>query len=288
MPAGDTRTGYGGGTVSEAENDDRGPADEAAPAPPQAPVPAGDMVAKALRLLVLLGDEPGGVALSTLARRAGYPVSTTHRLLSSLAREGFAALGPDRRWSLGLRLFELGQRVSNARGLAGVALPVMQRLAAEVGEPALMSVLEDDQQLYVHYVEGVRQQVQITGQPGQRGPLHCTSMGKVLVAFATPAERERLVETLELTPLGPHTITDRAAFRAEIEAVRERGWAGADEEHEAGIRAVGVPILGSDGVAIAALSTAAPVFRASMEQLEAHVPRLRMAAAELAYLLPRR
>lgn len=278
------------GTVSEFEGEVVEMADESAPALPSAGASArtGDMVAKALRLLVLLGDEPQGIALSTLARRAGFPVSTTYRLLNSLAGQGFATLGPDRRWSLGLRLFELGQRVSHARGYAGVALPVMQRLAASVGEPTLMSVLEDDQQLYVHYVEGVRQQVQITGQPGQRGPLHCTSMGKVLVAFAPPEECERLVETLDLEPLGPHTITDRAAFRAEIEGVRERGWAGADEEHEAGIRAVGVPVLGPDGVAIAALSTAAPVFRATMAQLEEHVPQLRGAAAELAYLLPRR
>ncbi len=250
--------------------------------------PAGDMVGKALRLLVLLGDAPDGQPLSMLARRAGFPVSTTHRLLASLAREGFVATDSERRWTLGLRLFELGQRVSHARGFAGAALPVMERLAAEVGEPTLMSVLEDDQQLYVHYVEGRRQQVQITGEPGQRGPLHCTSMGKCLIAFAPADVRGRLIERVELTPLGPKTITDRQAFRAEITRVRAQGWAVADEEHEAGIRAVGVPILGPDGVAIAALSTAAPTFRATLDDLEAHVPLLRAAAAELAALLPRR
>lgn len=252
------------------------------------PVPAGDMVGKALRLLVLLGDEPDGLGLSDLARRAGYPVSTTHRLLASLAREGFVSTDPERRWSLGLRLFELGQRVSHARGFAGVALPVMERLAAQVGEPTLMSVLEGDRQLYVHYVEGVRQQVQITGEPGELGPLHCTSMGKVLIAFAAAADRERLVDTVSLERLGPNTITDRDRFREEIEKVHAQGWAVADEEHEAGIRAVGVPILGPDGVAIAALSTAAPAFRATMTQLEAHVPLLQKAAAELAAALPRR
>ncbi|TNC22393.1 IclR family transcriptional regulator [Amycolatopsis alkalitolerans] len=244
-----------------------------------------DMVGKALRLLSVLGSYPEGVALSELSRIAGYPVSTTHRLLSSLQGEGFARSDPaSKRYSLGLRLFELGQHVSQARGFAGVALPVMQALSDETGEPTLMSVLDGHNQVYVHAVQG-RQRLQIRGEPGERGPLHCTSMGKCLVAFAS--QREQLVASLELTPLGPRTITSRAAFAAEIDSVRRKGFAVADEEHEAGIRAVGVPICGPDGVAIAALSTAGPAYRLSVAELEGFVPALRAAARELAALLPR-
>jgi IclR family acetate operon transcriptional repressor len=249
--------------------------------------PRGDMVAKALRLLVILGDAPQGMALSALARQAGYPPSTAHRLLSSLGREGFVVTDGERRWVLGLRVFELGQRVSHARGFTGIALPVMQRVTDATGEPTLMAVLEDDEQLYVHFVEG-RGQVQITGEPGRRGPLHCTSMGKVLVAFASPDERRRLVESVALPALGPNAITDREAFRAEIERVRTRGWASADEEHEAGMLAVGVPILGPDGIAFAALSTAAPAYRSSIADLQGFLPALHEAATELAAVLPRR
>lgn len=246
-----------------------------------------DMVVKALRVLSLLGEHPDGMGLSEVARAAGHPVSTTHRLLSSLAGEGFVRVDlASRRYSLGLRLFELGQRVSHARGFAGVALPVMQRLSGETGEPTLMSVLDGHNQVYVHSVRGSRQ-VQVRGEPGGRGPLHCTSMGKCLIAFAPPAERDRLVAELALAALAPRTITDRAAFAREIDTVRERGYAIADEEHEAGIRAVGVPVCGPDGVAIAALSTAAPAFRASMAELERFVPALRAAARELAAALPR-
>ena len=244
-----------------------------------------DMVGKAVRLLSLLGNYPEGVALSELARVAGYPVSTTHRLLSSLQAEGFARNDTSsKRYSLGLRLFELGQQVSQARGFAGVALPVMHRLSAETGEPTLMAVLDGHNQVYVHAVQG-RQRLQIRGEPGERGPLHCTSMGKCLVAFAS--QREELVAALELTPLGPRTITSRAAFGEEIESVRHKGFAIADEEREAGIRAVGVPIRGPDGIAIAALSTAGPAYRLSVADLEGFVPALRAAARELAALLPR-
>lgn len=246
---------------------------------------AGDMVGKALHLLVVLGDEPHGVTLSELARRTGYPVSTTHRLLTSLAREHFASTDADRRWSLGSRLFELGQRVAHARGFDAIAVPVLRQVSQRTGEPTLMSVRQGRNQLYVQYVEG-NQQIQITGEPGNRGPLHATAMGKVLVAFAPGPVREQLIEELPLPSLGPRTITDRAEFRAEIERVRAQGYAIADEEHEAGILAIGVPVLDLHGDAVAALSSAAPAFRASVENLTAYLPELLSAARELSIRLP--
>ncbi|OXM73644.1 IclR family transcriptional regulator [Amycolatopsis thermalba] len=245
------------------------------------------MVGKALRVLSLLGEYPDGAGVSELARRAGYPVSTTHRLLSSLQEQGFARSDPgSKRYALGLRLFELGQRVSHARGFAGVALPVLRALTEQTGEPTLMAVLDGHEQVYVHSVQGPRQ-IQIRGEPGLRGPLHCTAMGKCLVAFAPAPVREELVGSLELAELAPRTITSREEFAREIRSVRSRGYAMADEEHEPGIRAVGVPILGPDGVAMAALSTAAPAYRISVAELEAFVPALQEAARELGAVLPR-
>lgn len=245
-----------------------------------------DMVGKALRLLTALGEHPDGTRLSDLARRCGYPASTTHRLLASLIREGFADYDAHARtYRLGLRVFGLGVSVSYARGLSGSALPLLSRLSEHTSEATLMSVRDGDHQLYVHHVEG-RGQVQVTGEPGRLGPLHCTSMGKCLVAYAPAGERQRLCEELPLEALGPRTITDRAAFIAEIGRVRERGCAFADEEHEEGIRAAGVPVLAPDGTAIAAISVAAPAYRMTLERLASFVPEMRKTTAELAMVLP--
>ncbi|HJP77974.1 MAG TPA: IclR family transcriptional regulator [Pseudonocardiaceae bacterium] len=245
-----------------------------------------DMVGKAMRVLSALGEYPDGAGVSALARAIDLPVTTTHRLLASLQRDGFVTSDPQsRRYLLGLRLFELGQRVSHARGFAGTAVPILRRVTAHTREPTLMSVRAGHHQVYVHYVEGP-QQVQITGEPGRPGPLHCTSMGKCLVAFAAEEDRRQLVADLELAKLAPRTVTDRAAFAEQIAEVRQRGYAVADEEHEPGIRAVGVPVRGLDGVALAALSTAAPAYRTSMDDLLAFVPVLGEAARELAALLP--
>ena len=248
-----------------------------------------DMVGKALHVLRVIGEGPAdGVTLTDVSRATGYPLSTAHRLAGTLVREGFAEIDePSKRYRLGLAVFALAQRVSSGRGYDAVAVPVLRRLAAETKESALMSVLDGENQLYVAHVQGPLQ-VNVIGEPGTRGPLYCTSMGKVLIAFAPEPERERLVETLELAPLGPNTITDREAFAEEIASVRARGYALADQEHEEGIRAVGVPVKATDGTATAAISVAAPSFRRTREDLIDMVPVLTASARELALTLPSR
>lgn len=245
-----------------------------------------DMVGKALGLLVLLGDEPRGASAAELSRRAELPFSTTYRLLGSLTRDGFVDYEPDgRRYHLGLRIFQLGQRVSNHHGFAGTALPILRRVTEETGEATILSVRDGNHHLTVNKVDGP-QTFRVTSDPGHLGALHTTSVGKALVAFADDATRSQLVEDLELEPLTEFSITDREAFRAEIELVRKRGYALMDEENELGMRAVAVPVFNSQGHAFATLATAVPVFRMSVEALVALVPLLQAAAAELSARLP--
>jgi DNA-binding IclR family transcriptional regulator len=260
------------------------------PEPRAATKPADrtDMVGKALGLLVLLGDEPRGASAAEISRRAGLPFSTTYRLLGSLTRDGFVDYEPEgRRYHLGLRIFQLGQRVSNHHGFAGTAMPILRRVTERTGEATILSVRDGLHHLTVSKVDGP-QIFRVTSDPGHLGSLSTTAVGKALVAFAEDGERERLLAELPLEALTPRSITDRDAFRAEVEDVRRRGYAVMDEENEAGMRAVAVPLLNSQGHALASLATAVPVFRLSLEELEAHVPVLQEAAAELADRLPQR
>jgi len=246
-----------------------------------------DMVAKALALLTRLGGHPEGAAAAELGRECELPLSTAHRLLGALVRDDYVEFDPaTRRYRLGLTVYRLSQRVAQARGISGMAGPVLEEVSEVTHEATLMAVRDGDRQLYVHYIAGP-QGVTVIGRPGAHGPLHCTAQGKVLVALADDTAREQLIDTLELTSMGPQSITDREAFRSEIQATRERGWAIADEEHEAGIRAVAVPVL-IDGVAAAAISTAAPAYRLTTEQLIECVPTLQDAASRIAVLMPAR
>lgn len=247
-----------------------------------------DMVGKALGLLVLLGDEPRGASAAEISRRAELPFSTTYRLLGSLTRDGFVDYEPDgRRYHLGLRVFQLGQRVSNHHGFAGSALPILRRVTELTAEATILSVRDGNHHLTVNKVDGP-QTFRVTSDPGHLGSLHTTAVGKALVAFADEAARKELVESLDLVPLTEFSITGRDAFRAEIDLVRKRGYATMDQENELGMRAVAVPVFNSQGHAFASLATAVPVFRLSMEALIALVPVLQEAAAELAARLPER
>lgn len=245
-----------------------------------------DMVGKALSLLHLLGEHPGGAHAAELAREAGFPLSTAHRLLGALVRDHFVDFDSrTRQYELGLEVFALGQSLAQARGFAGTARPVLEHISNVTGEATLLAVLDGDQLLYVHYVSGPRQ-VSVIGRPGRHGPLHCTALGKVLVAFAPSERREKLLESLELPSMAPNTITDRQRFRAVIADVYQRGWATADEEYEVGIRSVATVVQGPDHFARAAISAVAPAYRTSLQQLLRQLPLLTASAREIATRLP--
>lgn len=249
-----------------------------------AAAPARDMVGKALSLLTLLGDYPHGILASALARESGYPLSTAHRLLGTLVREGYAKFDPPtRRYTVGLRVFQLAQSFSVANGFAGMTKPILEVVSAATREATILGVLDGDRQLYVNTIPGP-QQVSVVGEPGDHGPLHCTALGKVMIAFSPDHVREHLERTVALDRYSANTIIDRAAFRSEIERVHKQGYAVADEEHELGIRAISVPVF-VDHQLVAAVATAAPAFRASLEQLESYVPELEDAAQSLATVM---
>ena len=250
--------------------------------------PQRDMVGKALQLLTVVGRHADGASLSQLAREAGFPLSTTHRLLASLARDDFVELDTTaKRYRLGLRLFQLGARVSASLGFGGVALPVLEHLSEVTTEASLLSVRDGHHQLYVHHVEA-RHQIGVKGDPGGLGPLHCTSIGKVLIAFADPSTREKLLSDLPLERYTDRTVTDRDRLRAEIAVVRGKGFAITDQEHEEGIRAIAVPVFGPSGTVVAAVAIAAPAFRVSLKGMGEFLAPLTAAAERLAVLLPQR
>ena len=182
---------------------------QAAPAPVNAlppepkastkPAERPDMVGKALSLLVLLGDEPRGASAAEISRRAELPFSTTYRLLGSLARDGFVDYEPEgRRYHLGLRIFQLGQRVSNHHGFAGTSLPILRRVTERTGEATILSVRDGLHHLTVSKVDGP-QIFRVTSDPGHLGSLSTTAVGKALVAALGSGGRA-------LTGTGPGTV----------------------------------------------------------------------------------
>lgn len=244
-------------------------------------------VGKALDVLSMLGEHSDGVTAGDVRASLGFPFSTTYRLLNTLVDSGFAEYEPNgKRYRLGLRVFQLGQKVAASRGFAGSALPALQRLTEVSGESSLLAVLDGDRFHTVHKIDGP--QFRTTTDPGDRGLLHTSALGKALLAFAPEPERQRLLQSIDLPARTPHSITDRAALRSEVEQVRARGWAGQQEENDPGMAALAVPVLGSGGQLIAAVALASPIFRKGLSDLQHILSALRQAADELAATLPLR
>lgn len=244
------------------------------------------MLARGLSILSALADFPEGVSVTELARTVGLPVSTTHRLLSTEISLGFAAFDPARKtYRLGVRVFELANRVRGVSSLADIAHPVMRSLSRKTGETVQLSVLSNGRALFIEKV-GTEQAVGIRGAVGQSEPLYATSTGKTLLSQLPTDQLGEIISAIEFTAWSPMTVTSREALLAELDAVRERDYATADEEFDRGVRAIGVPIRDGRGVTRAALCISAPAFRASMDRLTQWLPDLRAAAHEIGVQLP--
>lgn len=232
-------------------------------------------VHRALDVLEALAAAGGTASLRDLATACGLPAPTLHRLASTLVDRGYLRQAHDRRYSLGSRLVPLG---ADAHALLGErALPVLRGLAELTGESANLAVLTQGRAEYVAQAPG-RHTMRIFTEVGNRVALHCTGVGKALLAALPPAQACRLIGTAPLTARTAATITGPAALHAEITLIRARGYALDEGEMEVGVRcvAVGVP-----GAAPMAVSVSGPAARMTDNLVATAVSALRAAAAGL-------
>lgn len=238
-------------------------------------------VEKALRLLAVVAEQPASLSLTALSQAAGIEKTTAHRLATSLVRCRFLRFDPaTRTYSLGLQLVDLGQQSLAQFDVAREARPFMERLGALTGEAVHLGLFDEGEVVYVAQVPS-SEPVIIRAHVGTRGPMHCTAMGKILLAFG-PAERmERLLARGAWPAMTPNTIIQSDELAEHLARVRRLGFALDDEEHRLGIRCVGVPVHDHTATAVAALSVTGPAFRLSRERIHEIVGPLLAAAQEL-------
>jgi IclR family acetate operon transcriptional repressor len=238
-------------------------------------------VSRALLLLELLAEAGSPLPISELTQRSGLSLGTAHRLLATLAARGYVRQDADRRYVLGTALLPLGDAATQL--LSSRALPHMSELAQACGETVNLAVLEDDHVVYLAQAPG-RHRMRMFTQVGRRVLPHSTAVGKVLLAWHEEEQVRRVVQRFGLPQRTSRTITDPAAFSAELGRVRDCGWAIDDEEEEPGVRCLAVPV-GPGPRAVAAVSVSAPSSRLDSGQPEV-VSALRRVADELARSLP--
>ena len=236
---------------------------------------------RALGILDLLADENPELGPSEVSERTGLHKSTVHRLLQVLERHRLIEKqAQNGKYRLGLKLFELGSKAVTQLDLRECARPYLDRLVLEIGETAHICVLDGDRMLSIANVESPRT-LRTPSTVGRRTPLHCTSVGKALLAFLPGAEQDELIKKLELTTYTRHTLTKPARLKAELKLIHQRGYAMDDEEIEEGLRCIGAPVMDYSGRVVAAMSIAGPAFRLIEERIPAVARSVVKAANEL-------
>jgi DNA-binding IclR family transcriptional regulator len=205
--------------------------------------------------------ERGECTLSDIARATAISASTAFRLLETLEHRGYLARAEDTgTYRIGPRAFDVGTAFSGARRLNDVARPLLKRLAEELGESVALALRDGSHAMYVEQVEA-RDAVRLIARLGTRLPLHCTAVGKVLLAWLWEARVDELLGPPPYATRTAATLVQREPLLADLEATRRRGWAIDAQEYEPGVRCLAAPVRDRDGDIVAALSVSAPTAR---------------------------
>jgi len=237
-------------------------------------------VSNAARVLKEFGKGEQELGVSELARRLGLGKSSTHRLVHTLAVERLLEQNPQTgHYRLAVTMHQLGAQVQEAVDLHTAANPVVEQLRNLTKETVQIAVLDGRHVVYVERRESP-QTVRLFGRVGHRNHAHCTSTGKVLLASLPRDELDALLAGWRLPRRTPYTITTHAALLAELDAVRQQGWAENVNESEVGVASVAAPIRDATGV-VAAVSIAGPIQRLEDAALRRHVRPVVDAAAAI-------
>lgn len=240
------------------------------------------VVVKAFALVevILAANRP--LSLTELSEALDRPKQTIHRTARQLEDYGFLYREPGReRYTIGGRLFTVAKQIIGWEMRDAPRHATLGRLVANIGETCNVGIMDGDAVLYLDRVESnfpLRAEL----QPGSRVPLHCTGLGKLLLAHLPSRTRKRVLDRLELNRFTKSTITDRDVLHKECDKIRKQGFSINDQEYHDGIISVAVPIHAENGNIISGLAIHAPAARLSIDDAIALVPSLKPYASEIA------
>ena len=217
-----------------------------------------------------------------MAAEIGSNKSTVYRFLSDLGKLGIVYKDPlTEKYSLGLKLFELGNRVHLKSAFAEKSHPELLKVAHDIAETVHLAVFKNYQVFHLDKVESP-QGLSLSSRVGSYGPAYCTALGKVLLSYLSDHHRQEALEVIlekqEPRAFTKNTITDFNALQAELNDIRSRGYAIDNEEAEIGLICVGIPVYNLNREVVASLSASGPANRFRKDQLASYVSILKKGA----------
>ena len=233
--------------------------------------PGATVVSRSLSVLFAFDDEHRRLTLTELAQRAGLPLATTHRLAGELVAGGALVRRKDGHYVVGRRLWDVGLLAPVQSGLREIASPFLNDIHATTLATVHLAIRDRTQVLYVERLSG-RASVPVVSTVGSRLPMHATGVGKVLLAHAPDDVREKVLA--DLVRITPHTITQPARLRRQLDRVRQDDYATTAEEMTLGACSIAVPVRApaagpseSQGAVVAALGVVVPSLRRDQTRL---------------------
>jgi DNA-binding IclR family transcriptional regulator len=226
---------------------------------------------RALRILASLGE--GDRSLDQLASELDVHKTTVLRLLRTMEAERFVRRDESHHYRLGSRLFALADAAREQHVVREVAAPHLRQLNQKTGQTVHLAAWENGEVIYVDKLDSVRS-VRMYSQVGVPAALHCTAVGKVLLAAQPKRQREALLASLDYHPFTPQTITEADALRNELDEVRAQGWAQDRAEHESFINCIGAPVADHNGRVVGAVSISVPDVLLNYDQVLELLPDL--------------
>ena len=219
-------------------------------------------LAKGLKILNLLEHSRNGMGTTEIAKQLSIDKSSASRLLHTLANYGFVEQDEhSTRYLLGPQLLTLGQHLLNRITLRDHARPYLHELVDKTGECAHLAIQAQRQALYIDQVESTAA-LRVESEIGTLSPLHCTALGKVMLAFGGCPIHD------ELRPFTHRTVTDPSTLDAQLSQTVNRGYAIDDEEYNYGVRCVAAPVYDHRGVLVGAIGISGPAGRVTLERID--------------------
>ncbi len=241
-------------------------------------------VGRAFSILEQFSSDERALGVTNIAKRVGLHKSTCFGLLHTLQQLGYIQHDAESgQYSLGLKAFELGQAYIGGMDLRNVTHPFLLEVVERTKETVHLVVPEGRRAVYIDKVEAPHA-MSISSRIGQEASLHCTAVGKVLLAHMRDDDRAKVVSE-GLQRFTQQTITDEDQLREHLQRVRECGYAIDDQEREVGLRCVAAPIFNARKQAVAAISICGTSPRITREKLDELSQIIKESAQEISRLL---
>lgn len=213
---------------------------------------------RALRILEVLSNYKDGLGVTDLGNIVGLHKSTTFRILSSLADNGFVKKDTvTEKYKLSYKILNLASNTLDSIDIRDIAKPYIEELAHSTQETIHLAVLDNDVAIYIDKVESPRMNsIRMYSSVGRKVPLHCTGVGKVLISNLEFKEIKKILKEEEMIGYTDNTITNYEDLMKELKTIKENGYGFDEIEHEEDIRCVAAPIFDIGGDIVAVISIA--------------------------------